>query len=162
MSWTKREIVEEAYAELALAGYVFDIQPEELQRGLRRLDTMLATWEAKGIRIGYRGSSSQADSDLDQDSGLPDMAVETVYCNLAIRLGAGLGKQVRPETRFAAAQGYDTLLWRAAEPQSQQMPNTLPIGAGSRLASGTRRPFFPTPDESPVQTGDNGDLNFLE
>ena len=60
MSWTKREIVEEAYGELALAGYVFDLDPEEEQAALRKLDTMMAVWDARGVRLGYPLASSPA------------------------------------------------------------------------------------------------------
>ena len=31
MSWTKRQIVEQALEELGLASYVFDMQPEQVE-----------------------------------------------------------------------------------------------------------------------------------
>ena len=57
MSWTKRQFINAALEEIGLASYVFDIQPEELESALRRLDAMMADWNAKGIRIGYPLSS---------------------------------------------------------------------------------------------------------
>ena len=160
--WTKRQLVEEAYAELALAGYVFDLQPEELQRGLRRLDAMMATWDGKSIRIGYRMPATPDDSDLDDESGIPDSAAETVFLNLAIRLAPGGGKQISTDTRMSARQGYDTLLYAAARPQEQQFPNTLPYGAGNKPWRTVDRPFFPVPDDSPLQISQGGDLDILE
>lgn len=155
--WTKRELVAEAYGELALAGYTFDITPEEQQAALRRLDTMMATWEARGIRVGYAFPSGPGTSDLDTPSGLPDAAVETVYLNLAIRLAPGTGKQLQPSTLTNARAGYDTLLWAAAHPQQQQLPNTLPRGAGNKPWR-TQQPFFPRPDDSPLGISQGGDL----
>lgn len=158
--WTKRQLIDEAFAELALAAYVFDISPEEQQTALRRLDTMMATWEAKGVRVGYAFPANPDDSDLDQACGLPDAAVETVYLSLAIRLAAGKGKQLSVDTRKTAKEGYDTLLWAAAQPQPQQLPGTLPVGAGNRPWRGNWQPFYPTPCNDPLSLTQGGDLNF--
>ena len=75
MAYTKRDIVEQAFEEIGLASYVFDLQPQQLESALRRLDAMMATWNAKGIRLGYPLPSSPADSDLDQEVGVPDNAI---------------------------------------------------------------------------------------
>lgn len=162
MGWTKRQLIDEAYGELALQGYEFDISPEEQLTALRRLDTMMATWEAKGVRVGYAFPSSPDDSDPDQDSGLPDMAVETTYLNLAIRLAAGFGKQLSVDTRRSAREGYDTLLWAAAQPIPQQMPSTLPRGAGNKPWGTTDRPFFNSPNTERLVSNDPGVLKLLE
>lgn len=162
MTWTKGEIVDEAFAELALAGEVWDIQPEERQRALRRLDAMLATWEAKGIRLGYPMPASADGSSLDDDSGLPDAANETVLLNLAIRLAPSYGKTLQPASILSARQGYDTLLWHAAQPPQQQLPNTLPLGAGNKPWRRTNRPFLPRPDPSPLGQSVGGDLAIKE
>ena len=152
----------EAFAELALAGYVFELDPEELQTGLRRLDSMMATWDAKGVRLGYPLAISPGDSDLQQDSGLPLAAVEAVYLNLAIRLAAGFGKTMKPSTIVTARQDYDALLRPLTQPLATQLPGGMPLGAGNSRARGGLRPAFtPTPDTSPVQVGPNGNLDFL-
>jgi hypothetical protein len=162
VGWTKRQLVGEAFSEIGIAGWEFDVEPEELDTALRRLDTMLATWAAKGVCVGYLFPSGADKSDLDDDSGLPDSACETVYLNLAIRIAPSFGKQVGSDTRRSARAGYDTLLLTAAMPQQQQFPNTLPRGAGNKAWRNINRPFFPTPDDDPVQIGDGGDLDFLE
>lgn len=156
--WTKRELAQEAFGELALAGFDFDITPEELQGAIRKMDTMLAVWEGKGIRIGYAFPATPSETDPDQESGIPDMAVEPVYMNLAVRLAAGYGKQVTPITRKSAREGYDTLLWRAAYPQQQQLPSTLPKGQGNKPWTIFTDPFFPGPVDDPLPV-ESGDLN---
>lgn len=160
MSWTKRALIREAYAELGLAAYEFDISADEEQTALRRLDTMLATWEAKGVRIGYAFPATQDDSDPDDESGIPDSAVEAVYANLAIRLAGGFGKAVSPTLAGTARDAYNTLLIRAAMPPQQQLPETMPRGAGNR--GPLSRQFFPTPDQSPLQPGAGESLDILQ
>lgn len=162
MSWTKGEIVEEALAELALAGEVWDIQPEERERALRRLDAMLAMWEMKGIKLGYPMPADAQSSSLNDDSGLPDGSVETVLLNLARRIAPSYGKALRPESIQSAREGYDALLWHAAQPQQQQFPNTLPLGSGNKPWRRTMRPFMPRPDSSPLDQSTGGDLAIKE
>ena len=53
MGYKKRQFISAAFEEIGLASYVFDLQPEQLQSALRRLDAMMADWNAKGIRLGY-------------------------------------------------------------------------------------------------------------
>jgi hypothetical protein len=158
MAWTLQQLVDEAYAELALAGYVFDLSPDEQQRGARRLMSMMATWEAKGVRTGFAFPANAADIDLDAPSGLSESAAETVYLNLAVRLSAGLGKQLSPSTMAAAREGYEALLLACAMPPQQQLPNTMPRGAGNKPWGNLNRPFMPTPDTSPLQVADDGGL----
>lgn len=162
MPWKKGEIVDEAFAELALAGEAWDIQPEERQRAVRRLDVMLATWEAKGIKLGYAMPATADGSTPNDASGLPDAAVETVLLNLARRLAPSYGKALSPASAQSAREGYDALLWAAAQPQQQQLPNTLPLGAGNKPWRRTNRQFLPRPDTSPLDQAIGGSLAIKE
>jgi hypothetical protein len=93
---------------------------------------------------------------------LEDGAVETVFLNLAKRMAPGFGKQLSPQTLQAAREGYDTLLWAAAQPPQQQLPNTVPRGAGAKPWRTANRPFLPRPDTGPLQVGDGGNLTILQ
>ena len=155
--WTKGQIIAKAFGELALAGFVVDISPEEQIEAGSTMDTMMAEWEAKGIRIGYAFSSGPDADDASMASGLPDSAVRAVYCSLAVALAPSYGKQLAQTTKAAAASGYRLLLGQAVAAiakQGQQQPTTLPVGAGSRL-QGRTYPFFPPPtvDPLPVSNG---------
>jgi len=132
MPWTKRQFVNQAFEEIGLASYVFDLGPEQLQSALRRLDAMMATWNGKGIRIGYPLPSSPGSSDLDDDTNVPDSANEAIYTNLAIRLAPTYGKQVMPETKMVARSAYNELLMRNAMPPEMQLPGHMPAGAGNK------------------------------
>lgn len=142
MGWTKKQLIQEAFSEIGFSDD-FNVQPEDFERSLRRLDAMMALWNGKGIRLGYNLPSSPDESDIDSDSGLSDVAYEAAFMNLALRIAPGYGKTTNQVTAVAAKQAYDTLLARAVFPTPQPMPNTMPIGAGNNRRS--QRRFFPTP-----------------
>jgi hypothetical protein len=148
--WTKQELIEQAFAEIGLAVDVFNVAPEQLARAMNSLDALMATWNAKGLRLGYALPSTPGSSNLDDDSGLPDGANEAAFLNLALRIAPGVGKQVLPATQIAAKEALDVLMLGAAFPASQQLPGTLPRGAGNKPWR-SQQPFFPEPT-APLET----------
>lgn len=132
MGWTKRQFVQQAFEEIGYASYVYDLEPEQLQAAMRRLDSMMATWNGKGIKLGYPFVSSPELADLDTESNVPDRANEAVYLNLAIRLAPTVGKQVSNETKAAAKMAYNEVIQSAARPGEMRFPTTLPAGAGNK------------------------------
>jgi len=116
MGYTKRQFVDAALEEIGLASYTFDMQPEQLESARRRLDAMMADWNAKGIRLGYPLPSSPEDGSLDEETLVPDSAYEAIICSLGIRLAPSYGRVVMMETKATAKQGYDILLQRATFP----------------------------------------------
>jgi hypothetical protein len=156
MAYTKRDIVEQAFEEIGLASYVFDLQPQQLDSALRRLDAMMATWNAKGIRLGYPLPSSPADSDLDQDTGVPDNAIEAMVLNLAVRVAPGFGKTVSPDTKGNAKRAYNEIVANSAMPIEMQLGNqTIPAGAGNKGWRYYNNPFLREPQD-PLQVGSDG------
>ena len=132
MGYSKRQFVYAAFSEIGLASYVFDLQPEQLEVARQRLDSMMANWNGKGIRLGYPIPSSPEQGSIDEETYVPDSAHEAIICSLGIRLAPSYGKQVMPETKATAKDGYNTLLQRATAPLEKQFPNTLPAGAGNK------------------------------
>ena len=159
MGYSKRQFLTASFTEIGLANYVFDLQPEDLESALRRLDSMMAEWNAKGIRLAYPIPGSPEDSDLDAQSDVPDSANEAIITNLAMRLAPSYGKQVSPLTMTTAKIAYNTLLSRAALPMQQQMPGTMPAGAGNKPWRVYDDPFLRPPVE-PVLTGRDGPLEY--
>lgn len=159
MGWTKRQYVEQAFAEIGLAGYLFDITPEELNTALRQLDSMLATWNGRGIRLGWPAPSSPQNSDLDDETNITDMANEAIYCGLAVRIAPTFGKTVGGQTQFFAKQGYDLLLSLAAQPMEKQLPGTMPAGAGNKPWRNNDSPFI-RPPADPLLAGPDGPIEF--
>ncbi len=157
MGWTKRQFIAGAFEEIGMASYVFDLQPEQLQSALRRLDVMMADWNGKGIRLGYPLPSSPQDSDLDEQTNVPDSSNETILTNLAIRLAPGYGKTVSPDTKATARNSYNTVLSRATFPSEQQLPGTMPAGAGNKPWRVYDDPFLRRP-VGPVLAGQDGPI----
>lgn len=108
---TKREVVVDAYEELGKASYEFDLAPDMLQSGLRRLDAMVAEWGGTmGIRVGYAGGDGSGS--IDAETQVPDWCYRALYLNLAVSLAPTFGKTVSPETRVAAKDAKDAVMAR--------------------------------------------------
>jgi hypothetical protein len=160
MSWTKRQYIVQAFEEIGLPSYVYDLQPEQLQSAARRLDAMMANWNGKGIRIGYPIATNPEDIDLDTETSVPDSANQAIITNLAIQLGPAFGKVILPETKRAAKDGYDVLAARGQAPTTKRIPKGFPQGAGYKTTRSNNYPFTPEPKED-IDVGTDGilDLN---
>jgi hypothetical protein len=155
MSYTKRQLVEASMAEIGLASYAFDLLPEQRELALRRLDSMMAEWNTRGLRLGYPVPDNPADSDIDQDSNLPDAAWEAVITNLALKMAPSYGKQVNPETKITARHSLNTILARASMPPEMKLP-AMPSGAGNKTIDD---PFMPQPTADLI-AGPDATLDF--
>lgn len=132
MAWTKQQLVEQAYGELALASFTYDLDADMLESALRSLDTMMAEWAELGISIGYLLPSTPEDSNIGDDSGIPYSAGAAVWTNLALRRAAAHGKQLTPQTIATATSGYSRLLGVAVTPTCGQCSGLPRIGAGNK------------------------------
>lgn len=157
MSWTKRELVLQAFAEIGLPYYSYDLKPEQLQTALNRLDSMMASWNADGLRLGYALASSPSTTDLDQDSGLPDAANLAVYSNLAILVGSAIGKVASDQLKKTARESYNALSAKFVQVPQRLRPSDIPAGAGNKPWRIYGDPFLP-PSPEPLTTGLDGDV----
>ena len=160
MSWTKRQYITEALIELGLADYVYDLTPEELQSALRRLDTMMASWEARGIRIGYPMAGTPGASDIDAATSVTEVASSAIITNLARQLAPSYGKTVSAETAATARKALATLSNTTISIPEMQFPASLPRGAGQKAwRGGYQNPFFPRPSQ-PLAAGPDSEIDF--
>lgn len=160
MSWSKRQFIEAAFSEIGLAAYVYDLQSEQLEGAMRRLDVMMASWNAKGVRLGYPMPSSPEDSNLDSESGVPDAANEAIILGLAIRLAPGFGKTVSQDTKMAFKDAYNGLQALHAKPVERQLPRQMPLGAGNKNWRGDDNNEFIDPPTDPLTVGSDSELEF--
>lgn len=160
MGWTKRDYIEQAFDEVGLAGFIFDLSPEQLQTALRKLDSMMGTWDGKGIQVGWPVTLSPNDSDLDTEVPFMIWANEAIFLNLGIRLASTFGKQVSNEIKTSAKLAYDSVLLMASRPREMQFPRTLPSGAGNKPWRIADDPFIRPPDTGPIFIDPNGQLDF--
>jgi hypothetical protein len=124
VGYTKGDLVRVALSELGIADYEFDITPEEISFGVRKMDWMMSQWSLKGIRAPYNFIGGPAD-----DSGLPMAFYEAVALNLALRLAPSYGKQPAMSVMTGAKQALDAIMSKSALPPEIQFPS-MPIGAG--------------------------------
>lgn len=141
MAWTKLQIIEAAYEELGLGGYVFDLESDQLQKAVVRLDSLAAFMERKGGLGGYVFAADPSTADSSTEIEISHLAFEALYSNLAIRLAPTVGKQPMPETKQLAKDSMRSLIG-TVEPPKHQMKRGVPIGAGNRVL-GTDQEFFP-------------------
>ena len=159
MGWSKRQLITEAYTELGMADYVYDLTPAELQTALRRMDAMMASWEVDGIRCAYPRAGTPSASDIDAVTSVPDAAVSAIVTNLAMQLAPGYGKSVAAETMVTAKKSKATLRNFLSRIPEMQFPSSLPRGAGQKPWRGYGDPFMPRPT-SPVLAGQDGEIEF--
>ncbi len=153
MTWTKRQYIESAFDELGMASYVFDLSPEQLNSAMVKLDTMMATWNGIGLRLGYPIASSPSTGSLDTDCGVPDSANEAIVTNLALKLAPSYGKTVSNDTKVSAKQAYNVLLARNVSVPEMQL-GAIPAGAGFKR---TYLPWLPSPTD-PLTVGNDSEL----
>lgn len=159
MGWTKRQFVEKAFSKIGLAGYTFDLSPEQLQDAMSDLDSMMSAWNAKGIRIGYPMPSSPLSGDLDEETNVPDSSNEAIYYGLGVRIAPGYGKTVPQSVAFFAKQAYDQLLAIATLPPERRFPCELPAGAGNKPWRNNDSPFI-RPGSDPLDAGPDSEIEF--
>ena len=131
MSWTKKELIQEAFDAIGIASYSFDLEEDQYVSALRKLDSMMASWNGLGLRLSYPLYDSQSDSDIDEASNVPDWANEAVYLNLATRIAPSFGKMISPDIKQNARNAYDVVMARITRPPEYSITG-LPQGQGSK------------------------------
>lgn len=148
MALTKRQIIELAMTEIGYSSYQYDIEPDQLQDALHRLDAMMGEWDALGVYVGFPIPTDQTQADLDTDTALPDHARSAVYTNLAIRLCPMFGKSPSQELKDLSRSSLRTLK-KSTTPIPQRKAITMPRGQGQKYwRSGINAPFTAPAEET--------------
>lgn len=129
---TKGQLVTMAYDELTLAGYAFDVTPEEQAVALGRLDALMGEWRISSMDLGYNQPTTVGGGALSDVSGIPDFATNTVALSLALRIAPTLGKTLSGESRMALASAKTAIRAYCARTPTMRLPSGVPIGAGQR------------------------------
>lgn len=142
---TKRQIVEMAYEECSLAGYEFNVTPEELFSGLRKLDALMAEWAQSSKDLGYNFPATFGAGDLEDYSGIPDAAINGAAISLAMAIAPAMGKQMSAETRARIAKSMTVISALCAKQVSMGWARSTVAGAGNRRWGwGYGSPFMTT------------------
>jgi hypothetical protein len=153
MPWTKEDLIKEAYSELGMADFYYDLDPEQIQSAARKMEAMIAEW---GLRIGYNGSADPNNIDINADSGLPDSANAAVYMNLAVRLARSVGKQIARELKVDAKQAYEDLVVQKIDIPQKQFTSDTFCGAGNQHI--LQDTIYMPIDCDQIVAGNDGDL----
>lgn len=129
---TKRQIVEMAYEECSLAGYEFNVTPEELFSGLRSLDGLMAEWASSSKDLAYNFPATFGGGDLEDVSGIPDAAIRGVAISLAMEIAPKMGKQMSAESRARLTKSMSVINALCAKRVSMGWARSTVAGAGNR------------------------------
>jgi hypothetical protein len=152
---TRQEYINASLGEIGIATYFFDLAPEQQQSCKLRLNTLMAQWNAQGIRLAYNMPATPDGGDLDDETGTPDTAWQAIVSNLAIAIAPMFGKTPNAETKVMAKRSFNTIASIAAQPVEVQL-RQLPAGAGNKPWR-FGQPFLNPPVE-PILAGPDGPL----
>ena len=138
---TKRLVIDMAYDEVRLAVPEFQINPNELNTQLTKLDMLMDEWAVSGIYLGYNAPSIPGDGNLEDPIGIPNAALHSVALYLALRISPAFGKALSAETKAAMALGMSNLYGMSAHIPKMRLPRTTPLGQGNRWMFLNNFPF---------------------
>ena len=140
----KRDIIQLAFEECGQAGYEFELTPEEYDSALRRMNGMLAMWlKQRGIDLGYN-FPDYGHGSADDESGIPDDAVECVSKKLAQSIAPTIGKTMSGEAKRTLADSWAMLCSTYQKIPMREMGRQTMRGQGNRYWNGPL-PYFVAP-----------------
>lgn len=128
---TKRTVCYMVFEEVGLAGYEFDGTPEEYASMLRRLDVQMAEWSTV-YTVPYNAPPQIGTGDLDDESGIPDDAVNYLVLTIAKRFAPLIGKTLSKESLIALKEAQGVFTGRYSLNAQRVIPYGTPMGAGKK------------------------------
>lgn len=119
-------IIERAFYEVVQSKY--NIEPVDLNDGLRYLNRFMSRIDAQGIALGYTRLSS-----IDDDVTVPATVILAMVKNLAKLMWPQYNtSQLNPLIKIGAQRGLDAMRSQAiTQINPAQFPATLPRGSGN-------------------------------
>lgn len=136
----KSYFVENGIAELGLAGAVYDMEPEDLERISNRLDAYLAELEVKGARVpGWSYADTPDVANLATIVNVPAHLVNLVILSAAIIAAPSIGKNLSSITVAQLKMSRDSMLYANKTIPRMQRNTNMPVGSGNqRMADGVQ------------------------
>lgn len=127
---TTAELIRDALMLINVLGVGEAAEPEHSEHALRKLNALLADWEADGVNLQYY---PQTMDDLGSACPIPDDSILAVTYYLAFALAPSYGKQVSQEMTALGGTYYARLTRQGvlAKMQPATLEN-LPVGEGQR------------------------------
>ena len=143
-SFTKIDIVNDAYSQMRISGITVDPTPEDVALAVDRLDDMMAEFNARNVCINYE---FEENPNPITKHGVGREHHLMMAANLAMWLLQDFGKDIPPSLYAVASRTYDTTSSVVAVKNLRevQQPSRMPRGTGTRRFNRWRRYFPPNP-----------------
>ena len=129
---TKGEIVENAFTEIGMASYVYQLQAEDIAFGLQLLEYVILFLDSEGIELNWPLADDPFKVDPQEQVNLPPYSISGVTAQLAIDLCSGYGKSPNPATVMRAARGFNSMISVGAMPGRIALNHAVPLGSGNK------------------------------
>lgn len=129
---TTAELIRDALTLINVLGVGEAAEPEHSEHAVRKLNALLADWEADGVNLQYY---PQTMDELGAQCPIPDDAVLAVTYYLSFALAPNYGKQVSQEMMSLGSNYYSRLTRDSVK--AKMKPATLenlPVGEGESSA----------------------------
>lgn len=137
MSITKGKLAERIHKALGLNSRFTDAEPDQVLDTLNTVNDWMSTENGVGRRLGWNSNDPNTPANPDEETGIPDWAIQGVVYSCAILVASYFDKQPSQAIYSAAAQGMQTIAARTIEYQEVQYPNRMPLGQGNRSPYGS-------------------------
>lgn len=131
MSITTAELIRDALTLINVLGVGESAEPEHSEHAIRKLNAVLADWEADGVNLQYY---PQTMDELGAACPIPDDAILAVTYYLAFALAPNYGKIVSQEMTALGGSYYARLTRQSVVTKMQPADmSDMPVGEGQRL-----------------------------
>lgn len=159
MSFTKRDLVQQALIEIGITPRQFSLKPEDYLDAAFRADAMMGEFSAAGINFSYP-INEDAEPDLDSETNIPQKYRAMCYLNLAIRCCGMFGKEAPRTLLQAAKSAYDNSLGAITKPVPSKIMAGAFMGAGNRVPYGNASEFKQSEADIPYTNEIGQELDF--
>lgn len=135
-SITKANLASRIHKALGVNTRFTEATPNQVIDTLETVNDWMLTNNGIGRRVGWVSDSANTQPDPNEETGLPDWAVQGVVYSCAQLVASYFDKPQNPAIMSAAAQGMQTILARTVERQEVNYPNRMPLGQGNRTPYG--------------------------
>ncbi len=131
-------IIQDSLEEIGAHSILAVANPEAIEKGRKKLNSMLQLWLSRGIRLGHTPLKAAGD-----ELSEPADARNAIVANLALELAPSFdnGKNVVSQTLLNNARRLFNLvrdIYRVVEIPTKIISSTTPIGSGNRVTFNQR------------------------
>lgn len=131
MSISNALLIRDALTLINVLGVGEAAEPEQAEHAIRKLNALLADWEADGVNLQYY---PQTMDELGSDCPIPDDAELAVTYYLAFALAPNYGKVVSQEMSALGASYYGRLTRQSVVAKMQPVDmSDMPVGEGQSV-----------------------------